>query len=175
MSLQRLKAIAGKNNSRFPCCTTLLVDCGDLLAVVDPGAGSEALQAALVGKRVDLVINTHYHFDHINGNYLFPGARFLINPLEASCFPDLSRVGELLGIQEYYGESGLGAWIEGVKSPHSKQTPFSPSRRHEWWLSTRVNAGEYVYDREWFIGKVKVIMVHAPGHTKGICCPYFRL
>ena len=171
--MQRLHVIPGKNNSRFPYCTALFVDGGDLLAVLDPGAGAEALQVALDGKRVDLVINTHYHFDHINGNYLFPGAEVLINPLEAACFPNLTRVGELLGIQEYYGKSGVDAWIDVVKNPHSKQTPFSPSRRHEWWLSTRTPAGEYAYDQEWFIGKVKVIMVHAPGHTRGFCCPYF--
>ena len=171
--MQNIKVISGENNSRFPCCTSLLVDGGDLVAVIDPGAGVKALQAASEEKHVDLVINTHYHFDHINCNYLFSEAKLLLNPLEAACFSDLADVGNLLGIREYYGDKGVAAWIDNVKNPQTKQTPFSPSCRHEWWLSTRTKAGEYEYGQEWFIGKAKVIMVHTPGHTQGFCCPYF--
>jgi len=171
--MQSIKVIRGENNSRFPCCTSLLVDGGDLVAVIDPGAGVKALQAACEKKHVDLVVNTHYHFDHINCNHLFSETKLLLNPLEAACFSDLANVGKLLGIREYYGDNGVTAWIDNVKNPQTKQTPFSPSCRHEWWLSTRTNAGEYAYDQDWFIGKVKVIMVHTPGHTQGLCCPYF--
>lgn len=171
--MQRVQVITGKNNSGFPYCTSLLIDGGDLLAVVDPGAGAEALKTAIGERHVDLVINTHYHFDHINGNYLFPGSRVLLNPVEAECFPDLTKVGRRLGIQEYYGESGVTDWIDSVQHPDLEQNPFSPGRRHEWWLSTRTPAEGYSYDQIWSIGQVKLAIVHAPGHTQGFCCPFF--
>ncbi len=173
MKFQHFQVVYGPENSKFPACTSLLVDGGDTVAIVDPGAGPEALQAATAGRMVDIVINTHYHFDHISGNYLFSGARILMNPVEVEGFPNLERIGEWLGIREIYGKKGVADWISNVVNPHSRQTKFSPSNRHEWWLSTRTPASAYRYEQEWHIGRVRVIMVHAPGHTRGFCCPYF--
>lgn len=173
VKFKHVRVIPGPHYSKFPTCTSLLVDGGDTVAVVDPGAGPEALRAATADLQVDLVINTHYHFDHISGNYLFPDAQVWMNPMEVEAFPNLNRVGEWLGIQEIYGDSGVARWISGVASPHTSQGPFSPCNRHEWWLSTRTPARAYTYDQEWQIGNVRVIMVPAPGHTRGFCCPYF--
>jgi glyoxylase-like metal-dependent hydrolase (beta-lactamase superfamily II) len=120
-----------------------------------------------------MVINTHYHFDHLSGNHLFPRARVYMNPVEVGVFSNLGLVGEWIGIREVFGEEGVAGWLKTVARPDSPQTEFSPSSRHEWWLSTRAPAGSYVYDRVWEIGKTRVVMVHAPGHTNGFCCPYF--
>lgn len=170
---QHLRVIPGPNNSKFPACTSLFIDGGDTVAVLDPGAGPEALRAAMGGRTVDLVVNTHYHFDHISGNHLYPETQVWMNPIEAECFPDLDRVADRLGIREVYGEEGVADWIGKVTDPDAAQAPFSPCYRREWWLSTRSPAKAYTYDQEWRIGRVRAVMVHAPGHTRGFCCPYF--
>jgi glyoxylase-like metal-dependent hydrolase (beta-lactamase superfamily II) len=143
------------------------------MAVIDPGAGREALQAAIGERLVDMVINTHWHFDHISGNYLFPETELWMNPIEAEGFSDLRRVAEWFGVREVYGDSGVTEWIKKVADPNTPQTEFSPCYRHEWWLSTRSPDRTYSYDQEWQIGQARMIMVHAPGHTRGSCCPYF--
>ncbi len=173
VNFKYIKAIPGSNNSKFPNCTSLLIDDGDIIALIDPGAGQGALLNATGNCRVNILINTHYHFDHISGNYLFPDAQLFVNPIEIDCFPNLKEVAKLLGIEEIYGREGTLDWIKRVSAPHSPQSEFSPSNRHEWWMSTRFSASPYSYDREWNIGKVRVIMIHTPGHTSGFCCPYF--
>ncbi|MCF6093794.1 MBL fold metallo-hydrolase [Microaerobacter geothermalis] len=170
---KHLQVISGPNNSRFPYCTSLLIADRDIHAIVDPGAGPDALHSAVGERPVNLVINTHYHFDHISGNHLFPHAQIWMNPIEADFFPNLDRVAERLGIKEIYGERGVEEWKENVADPQTPQTQYSPSCRHEWWLSSRSPIHAYAYDIEWQIGQTRVVMVHAPGHTEGFCCPYF--
>lgn len=173
MKFKNIQVIPGPNQSKFPGCTSLLIDDGNTAAIIDPGAGPGALLNAMGNRKADIVINTHYHFDHISGNYLFPNAKLYMNPIEVECFPNLSRIAELLGIEEIYGRDGVAGWLKKVADPNSPQTKFSPSNRHEWWMSTRFSADSYIYDNVWEIGKTRVIMVHTPGHTGGFCCPYF--
>jgi len=170
---ERIRVITGSGNSKFPACTSLFLDGGDVAAVLDTGAGPDALVKAKAERRVDIVVNTHYHFDHICGNYLFPDAVFYLNQLEVKCFADLSQVGNWLGIREIYGNKGVEAWLEKVATPGYSQCSYTPAHRHEWWMSSRVPAIAYDYDQDWQIGNVRVRMIHAPGHTRGFCCPFF--
>ena len=186
--------ISGPSSSWFPYCTSLLVDSGQERVLIDPGAGEEALRHVVASAGgVDVIINTHYHFDHIWGNHLVPGARaVLLNEVERECFPDLRAIGARLGILDFYGEEGLAEWIRAVSSSASPDDPtpgappsppvepalfppparYTPAFRREWWLSTRRPAETYPYG-EFALGRVRVVMVHSPGHTAGFCCPYF--
>jgi glyoxylase-like metal-dependent hydrolase (beta-lactamase superfamily II) len=147
-------------------------------ALIDPGAGEEALRHVVASAGgVDVIINTHYHFDHIWGNHLVPGARaVLLNEVERECFPDLRAIGARLGILDFYGEEGLVEWIRAVsRSASPDDSPparYTPAFRREWWLSTRRPAETYPYG-EFAVGRVRVVMVHSPGHTAGFSCPYF--
>ena len=64
----------------FPYCHCLVID-SEIRAIIDTGAGARAL-APIEPKRIDIVINTHYHRDHTEGNHLFPNARVLVHRLE---------------------------------------------------------------------------------------------
>ncbi len=199
--------IPGARSSVFPNCTSLLVDGGSERALIDPGAGEEALSVALgpsaagaattpaVAGRVTCVINTHYHFDHISGNHLFPGVPVFLNEVERECFPNLEEIGSRLGIRQVYGDSGVADWIRevaaaanvtsdlgrpppgGPRASHDghgpdPRAPFSPAYRPEWWFSTRIPARAYPYG-EFAVGSVRMVMVPSPGHTAGFCCPFF--
>ncbi len=174
--------IPGARSSVFPNCTSLYVDGGRERAIIDPGAGEEAL--GVLGRSATCLMNTHYHFDHIWGNHLFPGLPVLLNEVERMCFPDLEAVGRRLGVRQIYGEAGVAEWIAAVRAAAgageggapsalgATSAPYSPAFRPEWWLSTRTPAGSYPYG-EYAVGSVRMVMVHTPGHTEGFCCPYF--
>lgn len=65
-------------------CNAGIVDLGDRTVVIDPGmtpAAARDLKAvaeALTGRTVTLVVNTHWHNDHVRGNQVFvPGAQIV--------------------------------------------------------------------------------------------------
>lgn len=68
-------------------CNAGIVDLGDRTVVIDPGmtpAAARDLKAvaeALTGRPVTLVVNTHWHNDHVRGNQVFvPGAEIVGTP-----------------------------------------------------------------------------------------------
>ncbi|MFQ6076593.1 MAG: N-acyl homoserine lactonase family protein [Candidatus Bathyarchaeia archaeon] len=70
--------------------TVLIRDCGKNI-VVDPGIiqlgryGALTARLAEVGltpRDVDIVVNTHCHYDHVESNYLFRGKRLIIHEKE---------------------------------------------------------------------------------------------
>jgi glyoxylase-like metal-dependent hydrolase (beta-lactamase superfamily II) len=74
-------AVIHNDKTGFAICNAGIVDLGDSVLVFDtfinPGAAEELKQAAenLTGKKVSLVVNSHFHDDHIRGNQVFvPGA-----------------------------------------------------------------------------------------------------
>ncbi|MGE5577594.1 MAG: MBL fold metallo-hydrolase [Syntrophothermus sp.] len=168
----RVRLIPGKEGSRFPFCTSLFID-DEIRTIIDPGAGPAAFAEHLGGARVDYVLNTHYHFDHINGNHLFPGAKILINKEELEALQSPRKAAEHLGVQEVYGQAGVEEWIRAISSPDTPQAPYSPAFRHEWRLATGRAAGSYPYDEDLYFGATRVRMVFTPGHTAGNCCAFF--
>lgn len=175
-SFGKVRVIPGEEGSRFPFCTSLFIDDAEKV-IIDPGAGPAAFAGHLGGARADYVLNTHYHFDHINGNHLFPGARILINPTELEVLQSPRKVAERLGMLELYGEAGIKKWLRAVSSPDHPQAPYSPAFRHEWWLSTGPAAGRvidsYPYNEDLSFGTTRVRMILTPGHTRGNASAFF--
>jgi glyoxylase-like metal-dependent hydrolase (beta-lactamase superfamily II) len=126
----------------------LIID--DVIAIVDAGTGCnfEMVKRNLdrLGvkmKEIELLINTHCHFDHIGGNrpFLDAGSEVAIHELEA----DYLRNGEQFITQaEFFGER-LG--------------PMEVKR--ELRGGDRIELGELVLE-----------VVHTPGHTRGSICLY---
>jgi len=74
----KIKWIQGQNKGRFPFCNSLLIQ-DSVKVVIDPGAGLELMKQVNDSVDVDLVINTHFHFDHIAYNYLFSRSKVYLN------------------------------------------------------------------------------------------------
>src|SRR5665648_908725 len=104
--------IPGENGARFPCCNSLFID-DSVRVVVDPGAGIAPL-SALDPSSIDLVINTHCHFDHIAYNYLFTNARILMNELESGCFKNRREISDRLGMTRIHGEAWTDEWLSRI-------------------------------------------------------------
>ncbi len=167
-----VRIIPGEDKSRFPHCTSLFID-DDVKTVVDPGAGVKTLSALKESTAVDMVIDTHCHFDHISCNYLFDTARIFINEQEASCFRDRRNLGALLGMKEVYGSDWVDRWVERISDPATKPSPYSPQNSHNWWLSTARVDGEYRWGDVMDFGRTRMHIIGAPGHSAGFSCLYF--
>lgn len=171
-SWSHVRVVRGEENGRFPYCNTVLIT-DEVNAIIDPGAGERTLEKVLKNNRVDLVINTHYHFDHIRFNYLFGDAEIHLNRYDAPCFKSLDVLAERLGILEVYGIRAVKKWKRTISRESREPLGSTPKDRHEWILSTSRLDGEYEDGRVFDFGATKARVIHTPGHTAGFCCFYF--
>jgi glyoxylase-like metal-dependent hydrolase (beta-lactamase superfamily II) len=141
--------LGGVRDGKYPYGHSLLVEGTEESLLIDPSL-------SLVGRdllpRIDRVINSHCHEDHIAGNHLFPGVPWHVHAL------DRIGLGSLDGMMEIYGYDGAAAdYFRAalVEQFHYQAKPDALSF-----------ADGYVFD----LGEVTVRVVHAPGHTRGHCC-----
>jgi hydroxyacylglutathione hydrolase len=167
-----LTIIPGEKGSTFPFCTSIFID-DDTRVLIDPGAGFGPLKKLKETHHIDIVLNTHYHFDHIAYNYLFDDAKIFINEREGKCFRDRQTIGPLLGMSEVYGDAWVDDWLKRISNPGTKQSPYSPQNNHKWWLSSARINGTYAWGETLDFGRVTMQMIGAPGHSHGFSCAYF--
>ncbi len=74
LSSSRRGGVGGRVASPGGAGASIDIGAGEARVLVDTGAGEEVLTAILAAGSVDLVINTHYHIDHVRGNRWFGGA-----------------------------------------------------------------------------------------------------
>ena len=112
--------------------------------VVDPGAdaGKILAQIAKRGLRIEKIINTHGHFDHIGANRsikVATGAELLIHEADSVY---LARAGEV-------------ATLYGLRAENS------PAPDQFLTDGMEIAFGDY-----------RMTILHTPGHTPGGCCLY---
>jgi glyoxylase-like metal-dependent hydrolase (beta-lactamase superfamily II) len=108
-------------------------------AVIDPGGDADRILAEVTraNLRIDAIINTHGHFDHVGANRQLKaatGAELLIHPLDAPLLAQLERM--------------AGAF--GLKADNSPD----PDRSLE--------DGDTIS-----VGELSFKVLHTPGHTPG--------
>jgi hydroxyacylglutathione hydrolase len=108
-------------------------------AVIDPGAEADRIieEVSKANLRVESIINTHGHFDHVGGNRQLrdaTGAELIIHSLDAPMLAQLERM--------------AGAF--GLKAENSP----APDRT--------VEEGDTLV-----IGNLRLAVLHTPGHTPG--------
>jgi hydroxyacylglutathione hydrolase len=168
----KIRIIRGENRGRFPFCNSLLI-ADRLKAIIDPGAGLNIMTRIRDDHEIDLVINTHYHFDHIAYNHLFGRSKIYINDVEGDCYRDRKNILQRLGMIGYYGEGWAEGWFDRISQPDSVQSPYSPQNRHEWWLSTARVDGTYRWGDVMDFGVTRMEVIGTPGHSAGFCCFHF--
>jgi hydroxyacylglutathione hydrolase len=151
----RITFIPGQKESRYPACSSLFID-DDRKAIVDPGSDEELLKDLASRNKVDALICTHYHEDHIAFNHLFEDSQLWVHDTEAACYRFYSTLVHCYGVDD---------------SPYTKQ-----------WRDLLV--GEFHYrEREVArtlrdgdildFGRTRATVVHTPGHTVGHCSLHF--
>jgi glyoxylase-like metal-dependent hydrolase (beta-lactamase superfamily II) len=139
----------GAQGGKYPQGNSLLIRGREETVVIDPSLGLLPRRASL--PRVDRVLNSHCHEDHVAGNHLFSDASWHVH--EA----DLPGLRSLDGMMAIYGypEPILGHLRRAVVEQfHYRARPDAVAFRD----------GD-VFD----LGDVRIRVVHAPGHTRGHC------
>lgn len=167
-----IKILEGERKSHFPSCRSLFIDDTEKV-IIDPGADAANLKHVNDSSAISRVFNTHYHYDHIRGNAIFPHAQIWMNEIEADCFRDRRNIPRRVGIQEALGEKGVEEWLSYIQQENPPQTPYSPSRNPLWYSASSRLDGTYKDGQVFNFGRVEMEVINSPGHSEGHCCLLF--
>jgi glyoxylase-like metal-dependent hydrolase (beta-lactamase superfamily II) len=125
-------------------------------AVIDAASDESRLLFFKKQNRIDYLITSHAHEDHLVYNYLFPESTFWAHPLDAPHFEDVKSLADC------YGDM--------------------PSEAFQKWCNFFVTECHYVArkvdrfledGRIMDFGETRMEVIHTPGHTEGHCGFYF--
>lgn len=162
-----IEIVMGKNNSKVPFSTSLLIHNRDETALIDCWPGRKILDSIKKEKQPKHIFLTHYHLDHVLGINEFPEAKVWINPYDKKKLSDLQELTVANGIYAAYGKKGSSKWID--KHIEFGRKHNRPSL-HE---VAKVETAVYPYDEPLQVAGEKMIMIHSPGHSEGMALPYF--
>ncbi len=87
--------------------------------LVDTGAGlnedylfSKIRENGVEPDDIEMVVNTHCHFDHIGGNYFFPNAKIAIHRLDAISIRNKDTLGTSMSVFENEGNCRVDIELE---------------------------------------------------------------
>lgn len=104
----RAVLIVGDRGGRYPSSTNVLVKGGRLTVLLDAGAGPAALSDVL--HKVDVVVVSHVHPDHVRNLGMFKGRRVLV-PAYDSAFEDLESLARRYAPGVYQEWLKLARWV----------------------------------------------------------------
>jgi glyoxylase-like metal-dependent hydrolase (beta-lactamase superfamily II) len=142
-----VSVLVGADNGKYPSGNSLVVQGDGEAVIIDPSIDVVAAGGAPV--RVDAVINSHSHEDHMPGNALFTDARLHIHE------SDLPGARSLDGLMDVYGLDG------------EARDAFSRQVVDEFNYAPRPDAEGFTDGHAWDLGRVQVEAKHLPGHTRG--------
>jgi glyoxylase-like metal-dependent hydrolase (beta-lactamase superfamily II) len=147
VKLGHTTVLTGERSGKYPHGNSLLIEGREEAILVDPSVA--VAEGRFTLPRVDRIVNSHCHEDHVAGNGCFPHVPWHLH--EA----DLPGIRSLDGLMGIYGfDGGIdAAWRQVVVeqfhfTPRADPTPFRDGD---------------VFD----LGGVRVRVIHAPGHTRG--------
>jgi len=135
---------------KFPYSYSVLIENDQVTALIDTSFGEENL-AQLQERGIDLIINTHFHRDHIMYNHRFPEVEIWAHYLDAPCIRSLDTFIDAYGCHLFGGEE--------IARQYFKNANIVPSPVHR-----ELRDGELLT-----LGTTRLQVVHTPGHTPGHC------
>jgi glyoxylase-like metal-dependent hydrolase (beta-lactamase superfamily II) len=143
----QVSVLSGDANGAYPSGNTLLVRGAGENILIDPSITVVAHGGAPV--RVDAVLNSHSHEDHMAGNGVFPTARIHMHD------HDVIGARSMDGLMEVYGFEG------------KLREQFSKVVAEEFHYTPRPDAQGFTDGDVFDLGGTTVEAVHLPGHTRG--------
>jgi glyoxylase-like metal-dependent hydrolase (beta-lactamase superfamily II) len=144
--LGRTTVLGGERAGKYPHGNSLLVRGSEETVLIDP---SLSLPRPGERPRADRILNSHCHEDHIAGNHLYPDTPV---HLHAADRPGLESIDAMMAI---YGMSEA----------------FEPAFRKvvvdTFHYAPRPDAVAFTDGHVFELGRCRVRVIHAPGHTRG--------
>lgn len=155
-----IKLIRPEALAVFPYSNSLFIN-GDVKTIIDAGSGQKAYDPINKGS-IQLILLTHYHFDHTNSISLFPHAKIMVGKEELWIFQNEDN---------YNRARGYHRWHELVGSERVE------TFEHLWQLSDDIPVplqfqnihidGTFQDNDLIDLGAIKVMPIYTPGHTPG--------
>jgi glyoxylase-like metal-dependent hydrolase (beta-lactamase superfamily II) len=141
--------LIGEKNGKYPDGNSVLVRGRDATLLIDPSLSVAARAAEL--PRIDHVVQSHVHEDHLAGLFRFPHAAVHAHR------HDVLGLHSLNGLMAIYGSDGASgdALQEYVESKFN--------------YAARADAQPYDDGAVFDLGGASVRAIHLPGHTRGHC------
>jgi glyoxylase-like metal-dependent hydrolase (beta-lactamase superfamily II) len=140
----------GERGGRYPDGNSLLVEGERENVIIDPAVGVALRADAL--PRIDRVINSHCHEDHVAGNHLFPDVPWHLHEAD---LPGITSLDQMMAIYGFDPEI---------------DTLFRQVLVDKFHYTPRLDAVPYRDGDRFDLGGVTIDSIHAPGHTRGHCC-----
>jgi len=144
----RVSVLVGATNGTYPSGNSLLVKGTSESVVIDPSV--DVVARGGVPVRIDAVLNSHSHEDHMPGNGFFSSARVHIH--EA----DLPGARSLEGLMDVFG----------LQNPENRRA-FEEIVVEEFHFTPRPDAQGFSHGHVFDLGGIAIEAVHLPGHTRG--------
>lgn len=152
----RIFYIEGENRGRYPDCHGVLVR-DDTSVIIDPACREGLMRQIASERRVDIVLNSHYHEDHRIYNYVFEDARLLVHELDADGYGDVE---DFMSGFSYVKNPQLKQLWQAFLLETCKYRPYSVDET-------------FTDGYEMDLGHTTLQAVHTPGHSAGHCCFFF--
>jgi glyoxylase-like metal-dependent hydrolase (beta-lactamase superfamily II) len=144
--------LVGEGGGRYPHGSSLLVRGREETVVVDPSLS--LADGTALDVRVDRVLNSHCHEDHVAANFRFPDVPWLVHAADAPGFHSVDGLMAIYGMDDPAAAAVFRRIVveQFHFTPRPDPTPFEDGA---------------VFDLG---GGVRVRAIHAPGHTRGHTC-----
>ncbi len=138
--------LVGENNGKYPAGNSVLVRGRDATLLIDPSLSVVGRTAEL--GRVDLVVQSHVHEDHLGGLFRFSDAAVHAHRADVGGLHDISGLLTIYG----YGDDDqqTRGWLES-----------------QFNYVARPDAQAYEDGAVFDVGGACVHAIHLPGHTRG--------
>ncbi|UCH88366.1 MAG: MBL fold metallo-hydrolase [Thermoplasmata archaeon] len=163
----------GKNDGRFPYDNAIFID-DEIKVIIDPGSNPKTLKKINSSNKIDYVFNSHYHYDHIRFNYIFPDSKIMMHERDAVLFGSLDKIAQAIGLGYLYDQEAVEQWKSQLKGgPAYFRGMYDVAYGNEWVKSTERVDGIIKDGAVFGFGECTMEVIHTPGHSLGMCCFVF--
>ncbi|NVM16106.1 MAG: MBL fold metallo-hydrolase [Candidatus Lokiarchaeota archaeon] len=148
---EKIYFIEGVNRARYPYSNSLLI--GDYL--IDTGISPKRLKRLKKGFPIKKVFLTHWHEDHISGNYLFKDVEFYCHSKDKAPIENVDKMIPLYNVKNTPVEDELKSLIQLLRMQNIK-------------VDTTIEDND-VFNID---NRLKLKVIFTPGHTAGHCAFY---
>ena len=140
----------------YPVANSILIE-DEISTLIDTGLRNSVIKKLIKERNIDMVINSHWHEDHIIGNRLFTDSKICAHKLDAHAIRSIEEFKRRYGSEistEF--KRYVDSFIRGINLKESR-------------IDIEFEDG-YILD----LGSSRLQVVHTPGHSIGHCS-FFEL